>query len=84
MPNTLHLNLDALDVKSLTFAFFVQAHREVFHQQERERVIERFEVEPEEFTKHISIPHRHVFETDLQTTTKIRPVFNFSLKANDK
>ena len=56
----------------------------VFHQQEHEVIIEHFEVVPEDFTKYIWIPHRPVFKTDEQTTTKIRPVFNCSLKANGK
>ena len=47
-------------------------------------MIERFEVVPENFTKHILIPHKHVFKTDEQTTTWIRPVFNRSQKANGK
>ena len=57
---------------------------EVFHQLESEGIIERFEVVLEDFTKHICIPHRPVFKTDEQTTTKIRPVFDCSLKANGK
>ena len=47
----------------------------VSHQQERDGIIESFEVVPEDFTKHIWIPHRSVFKTDEQTTTNIRPVF---------
>ena len=50
-------------------------YTEVFHQQEREGIIERFEV------VHIRRP---VFKTDEQTTTKIRPEFNCSVKANGK
>ena len=57
---------------------------EVFHQQECEGIIERFEVVPEDFTKDIWIPHRPIFKTDKQTTSKIRTVFNCSLKANGK
>ena len=48
----------------------------VFHPQEREDIIERFEVVPEGFTRYNCIPHRSVFKTKEQTTTKIRPVFN--------
>ena len=54
---------------------------EIFHQQECEGIIERFEVVLEDFTKHTWIPHRPVFKTD---TTKTRPVFNYTLKANGK
>ena len=56
----------------------------VFHQQERKGIIERFVTVPEDFTKHIWIPHRPVFKTDEQTTTMIRSVFNCSQKANGK
>ena len=56
----------------------------VFHQQEREGIIERFEVAPEDFSKYIWIPHKPIFKMDEQTTTKIRPVFNCSLKTNGK
>ena len=56
----------------------------VFHQQEREGIIERFEVVPEDFTKHIWIPYRPVFKTDEQTTAKIGSVFNCFQKANGK
>ena len=59
-------------------------YMEIFHQQEHEGIIERFEVVPEDFTKHIWIPHRRVFKTDEQTTTKIKLVFDCSLKANGK
>ena len=49
---------------------------EVFHQQEREGIIELFKVVPENFTKHTWISHRLVFQTDEQTTTKIKLLGN--------
>ena len=57
---------------------------EVFHQQKREGIIERFDVVPEDFTKQIWIPHWPIFKADEQTTTKSRPVFSCPLKANGK
>ena len=47
---------------------------------ESEKVIERIEVKPKDFKNFIWIPHRPVFKTDEQSTTKMRPVFNASLK----
>ena len=44
----------------------------------------RFQMVPEDFTKHICISHRPVFKTDEQTTTNVRPVFNCFLKTNGK
>ena len=51
-----------------------------FKQFENEEVIEKIEVNPKDFNKYIWIPHRPVFKTDEQSTTKMRPVFNASLK----
>ena len=51
-----------------------------FYQQGREGIIERIEVSPDKFSKYIWIPHRPVIKMDEQSTTKIRPVFNCSLK----
>ena len=47
---------------------------------ESENVIERIEVKPKDFKNYIWIPHRPVVKTDEQSTTKMRPVFNASLK----
>ena len=47
---------------------------------EKEGVIEKIEVDPRNFNKYIWIPHRPVFKTDEQSTTKMRPVFNASFK----
>ena len=56
----------------------------VFKQQEQEGIIERFEVNPQNFSDYIWIPHRPVIKTEQQVTTKIRPVFNCSLKTRGK
>ena len=47
-----------------------------------ENVIEEFVCPPSEFNKYIWIPHRPVFKEDEQSTFKMRPVFNCSLKSN--
>ena len=48
---------------------------DLFHQQEAEGIIERIVLH-----KYVRIPHRPVFKTEQQSTTKIRPVFDCSLK----
>ena len=53
---------------------------EQFKNFENENIIEKIEVSPKDFKNHIWIPHRPVFKTDDQSTTKMRPVFNASLK----
>lgn len=52
----------------------------VFLDQESEGIIERIDVMPADFGNHIWIPHRPIIKTDSQCTTKIRPVFNCSLR----
>ena len=47
---------------------------------EADKIVEKIEVEPRDFHKFVWIPHRPVFKTDEQSTTKMRPVFNCSLK----
>ena len=45
-------------------------------------MIEAFFCPPSDFNKYIWIPHRPVFKEDEQSTFKMRPVFNCSLKSN--
>ena len=52
----------------------------IFKQQEAEHIIEKISVHPRDYHKYLWIPHRPVFKTDEQASTKIRPVFNCSLK----
>ena len=52
----------------------------IFKQQKAEHIIEEFHCDPKDFHKYKWIPHRPVIKTDEQCTTKIRPVFNCSLK----
>ncbi|MEO1301205.1 MAG: DUF1759 domain-containing protein, partial [Bacteroidota bacterium] len=58
------------------------SYQEVFCQQLSEGIIEEIEVQPKDYDKYIWIPHRPVIKTDENVTTKIRPVFNCSLKVN--
>ena len=52
----------------------------IFKAFESEKIVERIEVSPKDFNNYIWIPHRPVFKTDEQSTTRMRPVFNASLK----
>ena len=58
----------------------IKKYNDVFYQQESEGIIERIKVIPSEFFNYNWIPHRLVIKLDTQVTTKIRPVFNCSLK----
>ena len=59
-------------------------YQKVFHSQCEEGIIERIEVEPQDFGDYVWIPHRPIIKVDSNTTTKIRPVFNCSLKTGNK
>ena len=54
----------------------------MFSQQLADDIIKEIDVHPEDYHKFIWIPHRPVIKTHTNTTTKIRPVFNCSLKTN--
>ena len=54
----------------------------VLDQQLADGIIEEISVKPSEYHQKIWIPHRPVIKLDEQVTTKIRPVFNCSLKTN--
>ena len=62
----------------------LKAYQDVFAKQLSDNIIEKIDVDPESFHKHVWIPHRPIVRTDPNITTKIRPVFNCSLKVNDK
>ena len=59
-------------------------YHDVFKKQLEEGIIERIPDIPPNGEGHIWIPHRPVFKTEGESTTKIRPVFNCSLKRGDK
>ena len=46
--------------------------------------MEKIEVDPKDFKNYIWVPHRPVIKVEPNITTKIRPVFNCSLKTGDK
>ncbi|XP_064117675.1 uncharacterized protein LOC135223100 [Macrobrachium nipponense] len=76
--------LDRVVVSNLQQKGMLDAYQEVFQNQLKEGIIEEIDVNPQTFDKYIWIPHRPVIKEDPNTTTKIRPVFNCSLKTNNK
>ena len=85
VPSNHHVALKVLDrvMSSLEASGQQEKYLEVFKQQEAEQIIEKIVVDPKDFHKYIWIPHRPVFKTDEQSSTKIRPVFNCSLKTRN-
>ena len=60
----------------------IDMYQEVFDKQLADGIIEEIEVDPANYSDHVWIPHRPVIRMEEQVTTKIRPVFNCSLKTN--
>ena len=55
-------------------------YNQVFFEQLNHNIIEEFDCVPKDFSKYIWLPHRPVYKDEDQSTSKIRPVFNCSLK----
>jgi hypothetical protein len=60
----------------------ISAYEDVFKQQLADGIIQEIEVSPSNYHSYKWIPHRPVIKTEQQVTTKIRPVFNCSLRTN--
>ena len=58
----------------------LEKYNQVFFDQLDKDVIEEFDCAPGDFHKYIWLPHRPVIKEEAQSTFKIRPVFNCSLK----
>ena len=76
--STLKRVLNSLEQKQL-----YSQYNEIFEQQLKDGIIESFSVDPSHYNEYIWIPHRPVIKTLEQVTTKIRPVFNCSLKIGE-
>lgn len=59
----------------------LKAYQNVFDQQEKEGIIERIPI-PSEDSGFVFVPHRAVVKQTVQSTTKVRPVFNCSLRSS--
>ena len=62
----------------------VDEYNNIFLDYEKENIIEKFECKPEQFHNYVWIPHHPVIKDDEVATTKLRPVFNCSLKTANK
>ena len=69
-------------IKNLHSKDLFDKYDSVFKQHEADGIIEKIKVEPSDYANHIWIPHRAVVKEAAQVTTKVRPVFNCSLKIN--
>ena len=84
VPSNHKIALSVLDkvVKDLDRRELLSSYQAVSSQQLADDIIEEIDVRPDDFHKSIWIPHRPVVKNDANTTTKICPVFNCSLKTN--
>ena len=84
VPSNSSVALGVLDrvVQKLERTGLLDAYNKVFFDQQKEGIIDEFYCSPKDFSKYVWIPHRPVIKDDAQTTTKIRPVFNCSLKTS--
>ncbi|KAL7633029.1 UNVERIFIED_CONTAM: hypothetical protein RMT77_016605 [Armadillidium vulgare] len=82
VPSNHHVALATMQrvKKKMTSQGLDERYGDIFKEYLREGIIESVEVQPKDFHKFIWIPHRPVIKQALQVTTKIRPVFNCSLK----
>lgn len=73
------LNRVATDLKQKGL---FETYDKVFKQYLEDGIIEEVDISDGNFANNIWIPHRPIVKTDSQTTTKVRPVFNASLRAD--
>ena len=69
--------------KKLTDQNLLTEYLDVFDQYERDGIIEPIQVDIKDYNNYIWIPHRPVIKTTEQAKTRLRPVFNCSLKNGD-
>ena len=84
MPSNHFIALRDLDrtMEHLNRKGIVSKYEEVFDKQLEDGIIEEINVSPSSYDDYTWIPHRPVIKTDEQVITKLRPVFNCSLKTN--
>ena len=70
--------------EKLTRRGLAKSYTDVFRQQLQDGIIEEVDTSTPTTNQRVFIPHHPVVKTDAQTTTKIRPVFNCSLKIGDR
>ena len=84
VPSNANVCLNVLNrtYKQLKSQNLINEYNQVFQQQLKDGIIEEIVVHPANYENYIWIPHRPIIKKDPQTTTKIRPVFNCSLKTD--
>ena len=84
VPSNYKIALKVLDkvTSFLQRENLTEKYEEVFNKQLEAGIIEEIEVSPQDYENFTWIPHRPVLKTEEQVTTKIRPVFNCSLKSS--
>ena len=84
VPSNHFIALKVLDrtLEKLNKNGLVKKYEEVFDKQLEDGIIEEIKVNPSDYNEFTWIPHRPVIRTEAQVTTKIRPVFNCSLKTS--
>ena len=82
VPSNFNVALKVLDrtMSTLKRKGLIAEYEKVFDKQLEEGIIEEIDVPENNFGNYVWIPHRPVVKTEEQVTTKIRPVFNCSLK----
>lgn len=85
VPSNHHIALASLSrvSKRLTSQGHAKAYGDIFRDQVREGILEEITVSPADYHRYVWIPHRPIIKLQPQTTTKIRPVLNCSLKVGD-
>lgn len=85
VPSNLTIALSILDhlVRGLEKKGMYQEYLDVFLQYEKESIMEEIFVPSRRFGDYVWIPHWPIFKSDSAATSRIRPVFNFSLKTGN-
>ena len=86
VPSNFSVALAVLDkvTQKLSRKGQLERYNQIFFDQLNEGIIGEFFCDPKHFSNFIWLPHRPVYKNDDQATTKIRAVFNCSLKTSDK
>ena len=84
VPSNHSVALAVLDrvTKNLEKKGLLEVYNDVFKDQLKENIIEKFECHPSDFKNYIWLPHRPIIKDEAQSTFKVRPVFNCSLKTS--
>ena len=84
VPSNHSVALSVLDrvTQKLEKRGLLEVYNNVFFEQLEENIIEEFDCKPKDFGNYIWLPHRPIVKDEAQSTFKVRPVFNASLKTS--